>query len=135
MSQYVDRHGLMVAPVLAAFVEDEVLPGTVLEVVAFSHWNQNGPAKIAVDAWFEGPVSTETRLVAGPGEDVVLLPLASPLSAFRGRVSARVTESVEYPGVSKEVAAVPGEPILGGDLFFVSTQRFRIHLLGVGDLA
>src|SRR5207253_2117941 len=89
------------------------LPGTVLEIVVFSHWGQNGPAALAVDAWFEGPVTPDPDLAAGPGEDIVLLALASPLGPFKGKVLARVSETVEQPPYTKEVVAAPGAGLLG----------------------
>jgi len=106
----------------------DVLAGTVLEVALFSHWNQNGPAKVDLDLTFEGPVSPDSSLEAGPGEDVVLVRLASPLESFRGRLEARVSQSVERPEVSREVKEDGAGPLFGGDRLWVSTQRFSIRL-------
>ena len=106
-----------------------VRPGTVLETTLFSSWSANRKATLDLEIAFEGPVSADSRLDAGPGEDVVTLRLASPLTSFRGTVVAKIESVAERPPVEKDVVAVP-ETLLGGDRLFVSTQRFRLHVNG-----
>ena len=105
----------------------DVRPGTVLEATLFSAWNANRRATLDLEVAFEGPVSRDARLEAGPGEDVVTLRLATPLAPFKGRVEARIDQTVERPTVEKSVEAV-AEPLLGGDRLFTSTQRFHLHV-------
>ena len=106
----------------------DLLPGTVLEITLFSHWNQNGHATVELDATFEGPCSPDSDLEAGPGEDIVLLRLASPLAPFVGRVDALVTDVVERPEVTRDVKVDEGGPLYGGDRLWVSTQRFSVRM-------
>jgi subtilisin family serine protease len=106
-----------------------VLPGTVEEIVLFSHWPTNVPAHVAIEARFEGPTSPDASLSAGPGEDVLLLRLASPLAPFSGRVSGRIDRTVERPEVTKETVVDPrGESVFGGDLLYVCRQRFTVRV-------
>ncbi len=108
-------------------VTADCLPGTVEEVTVFSPWGTNGKATLDLDARFEGPVSLDSALTAAPGEDVVLLRLASPLSAFSGRVTAFLDSVVERPAVEREVKAVSDAPMLEGERLWVSVQRFRLR--------
>ncbi len=114
---------------VAKDVTASVMPGTIEEIVAFSHWPANTTATVDLEARFEGPVSPDSSLVAGPGEDVVLLRLASPLAPFRGRVTGRLDRIVERPPVSKETVPDPrGEPVFAGDLLYVCRQRFEVRV-------
>lgn len=105
----------------------DVLPGPVVEIVVFSHWGQNGRATLDLEARFEGPVSLDPVLHAAPGEDILLLRLASPLQAISGRVSAWIDAVVERPAVEREVRPVSDGPVLGGDRLWVSVQKFRFR--------
>jgi subtilisin family serine protease len=123
----VSQRRLTLEPGDSGEVSVDVRPGTVLEATLFSAWNANRRASVDLEIAFEGPVSQDVRLDAGPGEDVVTLRIASPLAPFHGRVAATVDEVAERPPVEKSVEADP-EALLGGERLFVSTQRFTLRV-------
>jgi subtilisin family serine protease len=112
-------------------LEASVMAGTVVEVVLFSHWGQNAQATFDVEARFLGPSSPDGQVVLGPGEDVALVRLSS-LAAFSGRVSGKLTRTVERPSVCRTVEPDPRGPLFGDDRLFVARQTFSLRL-GAGE--
>lgn len=104
-----------------------VMADTVAEVVVFSHWNGNAVGEFTLEASFAGPASPESEVRVGPGVDVAMVRLSTPLGPLKADVSAVLDQVVERPVVTKEVGPdANAEPILGGDRLFVSTQRFSL---------
>ena len=116
---YVARADLMLHPALAAFLEDEALPGTGLEETAF--WNgfadllrdlvprnaelleTRATLQAAIDAWHRergGPAPRRRRLPHVPGG-------ASATSSPRVRRSRS-----RPPGVDPEIAVVAGPQLV-----------------------
>jgi len=109
-----------------------VVPGTVVEIVAFSHWNANQPGAIAIEGRFEGPVASDPEIRVGPGQDVALIRLASPLAPFQGRVEAVLDAVAEHPTVAREVRVEPGA-VLGDERLRTIVQRFPVTV-GSGEV-
>ncbi len=110
-------------------VSASVAPDAVAEVVVFSHWNGNGVGELTLEVSFAGPVSPESEVRVGPGVDVALVRLSSPLAPLRADVSAVLDQLVERPVVTKDVGPdANSDPVLGGDRLFVSTQRFSVEV-------
>jgi subtilisin family serine protease len=105
-----------------------VVAGTTVEAVVFAQWNAEAPATLEVEVAFEGPTTPDVSVEGGPGEDVLAFRVQSPLTAFRGKVVARVNGTVERPEVERSVAVEPGGPVLGREPLFVATHRFRLRL-------
>ncbi len=112
-------------------LDASVVPGTVIEVVAFSHWNANQPGALGLDGRFEGPITSDPELRVGPGQDVALLRLASPLGPFQGRIEAVIDGVVDRPVVSREVRVEPDD-LLGDERIRTIVQRFHV-LLAAGE--
>lgn len=108
-----------------------VVPGTVVEIVAFSHWNANQAGALALEGRFDGPVAADAELRVGPGQDVALVRLACPLAPFRGRIEAVLDGTAEAPSVEREVRVEPDE-VLGGERLRTILQRFSV-VLGAGE--
>lgn len=104
-----------------------VIAGTVVELVAFSHWNANQPGALALEGRFEGPIASDSQLRVGPGQDVALLRLASPLAPFQGRVEAVIDGIVDRPVVTREVRVEP-DAVLGDERIRTILQRFHVFV-------
>lgn len=115
-----------------ADLDASVVPGTVVEIVAFSHWNANQPGAIAIEGRFEGPVASDPEVRVGPGQDVAVVRLASPLAPFQGRVEAVLDAVVERPTVAREVRVEPGD-VLGDERLRTIVQRFPVTV-GSGEV-